>query len=174
MEEIWRDIKGYEGLYQVSNTGKVKSFRKSTQHFGVTEHMLKPSISTNGYYDVTLYRRPGDRHKFLVHKLVAEAFVENPNSLPCVNHKDENPLNNEASNLEWCTYSYNNAYGTARIRASITVGKPVQQLTINGVLLATYQSIKVASLITGISARCIKDCCSGHAQSGKGYIWKYE
>ena len=174
MEEIWKDIVGFEGLYQVSNAGRVKSFRKSTKHHGTDWHLLKPSLSTSGYLDVTLYHSPSDRHKYLVHKLVAAAFVPNPSMLPCVNHKDENPLNNNADNLEWCTYSYNNAYGTARIRQSVTTGRPVQQLTLNGMLLATYQSMVIASTITGISKRTIADCCHGYSQSGAGYIWKYE
>ena len=174
MEEIWKDIEGYEGLYKVSNTGKIMSFRKSTKHHNTPSHLLNPSIANNGYYQTTLYRSPTDRHKILVHKMVAKAFVPNPCNYECVNHKDENPLNNNADNLEWCTYSYNNAYGTARIRQSITIGQKVGQYTLKGVHLATYESMHIASLITGINKHVIKDCCSGNCQTGAGYIWKYE
>lgn len=174
MEEIWKDIEGYEGLYQVSNTGKILSFRAGRKKGKPDKYILNPTISNNGYQDVTLYRSPNDRHKLLVHKIVAKAFVPNPNNYECVNHKDENPLNNNADNLEWCTYSYNNAYGTARIRQSITKGQKVGQYTLEGIHLATYESAYVASLITGIYKHSINDCCCGRAQSGAGYIWKFE
>lgn len=173
MKEIWKDIEGYEGLYQISNFGKVKSFRPWNRSFGEKERILKPTINANGYEQVTLYRSQSDRHKFLVHRLVAKAFIENPEHLEAVNHKDENPRNNQVYNLEWCTLSYNNAYGTARVRGSITKGQRVQQLTVNGVLLATYESLQIASEITGIRKHAIKDCCSGHCQTGHGYVWRY-
>ena len=173
MEETWKDIAGYEGLYQVSNLGKIKSFRQGKRTNAKDEYILKPSLSNNGYQQVTLYRNQQDRHKFLVHRLVAIAFVDNPNNLEAVNHIDEDKNNNAADNLEWCTISYNNAYGTAKIRCSITAGKRIEQFTIKGIYLATYASLSVASQITGISKHVIGDCLAGHCQSGKGYIWRY-
>jgi predicted transcriptional regulator len=173
MEEIWKDIEGYEGLYKISNFGNVKSFRQGTKTGSKTEYLLKLTPNIKGYNQVTLYRNPNDRHKYLVHRLVAKAFIENPDNFKAVNHKDENPQNNKVDNLEWCTISYNNAYGTAKIRHSITSGQRVQQLTINGVLLATYESLQIASEITGIEKHAIKDCCSGHCQTGHGYVWRY-
>lgn len=173
MKEIWKDIEGYEGLYQVSNTGKVKSFRQGKRNGASNEYLLKLTLNANGYPQIMLYRSPNDRHKHLVHRLVAQAFIPNPDNLEAVNHKDENPLNNNVDNLEWCTLSYNNAYGTARIRQSITNGQRVQQFTINGVLLATYESMHIASEITGVNKHAIKDCCIGHCQTGAGYIWKF-
>lgn len=173
MKEVWKDITGYEGLYQVSNLGRIKSFRKWNRDAGENERLLNPTISNNGYMQVTLYRSQNDRHKFLVHRLVAQEFVENPNNFGAVNHKDENRLNNKAENLEWCTLSYNNAYGTARIRGSVTKGQKVEQLTLEGILLATYESLLIASMITGFTAHCIKDCCQGKTRSGSGYIWRY-
>ena len=173
MEEIWKDIAGYEGLYQISNFGKVKSFRKGKRSGSKTETILKPTPNATGYLQITLYRSPSDRHKFFVHRLVAQAFINNPDKLEAVNHKDENIKNNCVDNLEWCTISYNNAYGTAKIRDSITAGNKVQQFTINGILLATYESVHNASKITGIARHSIKDCCSGHCQTGKGYVWRY-
>lgn len=173
MKEVWKDIAGYEGLYQISSFGRVKSFRQAKRLNGGEEYILNPTISNNGYEQITLYRSPTDRHKFLVHRLVAQTFIPNPDNLEAVNHKDENRLNNHADNLEWCTMAYNNAYGTATIRSSITKGQKIQQFTINGVLLATYESIHIASMITGIEKHTIKDCCSGSCQFGKGYIWRY-
>ena len=103
MQEIWKDIKGYEGLYQVSNLGNVYSIKNNK--------LLKLHISHKGYVVVCLYKN-NKQHTQQIHRLIAQAFIPNPNNLPCVNHKDENPGNNDFRNLEWCTYKYNNNYGT--------------------------------------------------------------
>lgn len=110
----WKDIEGYEGLYQVSNTGKVRSlnYNKTGQ-----KKILKLGIEKRGYKHVTLYKN-NKRKIFKVHRLVAQAFISNPNNYPCVNHKDENPSNNHVSNLEFCTVAYNNSYGTRLERMS--------------------------------------------------------
>lgn len=173
MNEVWKDIDGFEGLYQVSNHGRIKSFRKSTKFHGQSEHLLSPTITANGYESVTLYTGPSGRHKFLVHRLVAQAFIPNPNHFEAINHKDENKRNNHVDNLEWCTLSYNNAYGTARIRQILTKGTPVQQLTLEGYPLAVYNSVHIASQITGTPKHSIKDCLCGKSKSSNGYIWKY-
>ena len=117
MEEIWRDIAGFEGIYQVSNLGRIKSFQGWKRASCPKEFILKSTLANNGYCQVTLYKDT-KRKKYLVHRLVAEAFIPNPDGLPHINHKDENPENNKADNLEWCTPLYNNKYGTARYRAS--------------------------------------------------------
>lgn len=173
MSEIWKDIKGFEGLYQISNGGRIKSLRKSTKHFNQPFHYLSPTVSNTGYYQVTLYKTPKSKKKFLVHRLVATHFLPNPENYPCVNHKDENKLNNNIENLEWCTYQYNNAYGTARIRATETSSIQVQQFTIDGVWIATYQSATIAAKLLNISKTSIADCCRGKAQFAHGYVWKY-
>lgn len=107
-KRIWRDIPGYEGLYQVSNTGQVRSL--NYKRTGQTK-ILKPAAASNGYKTIRLCKN-GKCETYTVHRLVAQAFIPNPNNLPCVNHKDENKTNNVAWNLEWCSYSYNNIYGT--------------------------------------------------------------
>ena len=112
MEE-WRDIKGYEGLYQVSNKGRVKSLGNNKTK---KEKILSLKPSNNGYIRVYLCKN-GKQKPFSVHRLVAQAFLLNPNNLPVVNHKDENKLNNNVENLEWCTVAYNNTYGTKIERA---------------------------------------------------------
>lgn len=173
MDEIWKDIDGYEGLYQVSNFGRIKSFRESKKHHNTTWHILKPTIASNGYETVTLYRSSNDRRKFLVHRLVSIAFIPNPNHLEYINHKDENKLNNNVGNLEWCTLSYNNSYGTAKIRRILTVGSCVEQLTLDGYPLAIYISASIASKLTGIPISGIKGCCAGRIQSSGGYIWRH-
>lgn len=169
MQEIWKDIPTFNGLYQISNTGKVKSFVKSTKHHN-KPHLLKPNLNNSGYETVSLYISTGKKSTFLVHKLVAESFIDNPDHLPCVNHKDENKRNNNVDNLEWCTYAYNNAYGTARIRSIIKKSKNVSQYTMDGYWIATYLSSKIASEITGINETCIRDCCLNKLSYAGGYI----
>lgn len=111
MEE-WKDIKGFEGLYQISSFGRVKSLariiKRNYNNYTVKEKILKLGES-KGYKQVCLCK---DKRIYWkqVHRLVAEAFINNPNNYPCINHKDENPSNNSVTNLEWCTYSYNNTY----------------------------------------------------------------
>ena len=106
MEEIWKDVKGYEGLYKISNFGRVWSIRRKL--------FLKPVDKP--YLRVRLYSIDGTNKMFSVHRLVAEAFIPNPDNLPCINHKDENKMNNCIDNLEWCTAKYNSNYGTAKQR----------------------------------------------------------
>ena len=101
MEEIWADIEGYEGLYQISNLGRVWSIRKEIyRKVGLIGPYLSVSLTKDGHYDT-----------FTIHRLVAKAFIPNPLDLPQVNHKDENPLNNCVDNLEWCDAKYNCNYG---------------------------------------------------------------
>lgn len=114
--EIWKDIKGFEGLYVISNLGNIKCLehkcpgRYKGKFRTVKEHIMKPTLNkTNGYYYVVLSNSDRGR-TFAVHRLVAQAFLDNPENLPCVNHKDENRKNNTVENLEWCTSLYNNTY----------------------------------------------------------------
>lgn len=170
MDEQWKDIHGYEGYYQVSSLGRVKSFQKWKRAKRPDELILKHYVNNRGYHQVTLYKGK-ERHKYLVHRLVAEAFLPNEKNLPQVNHIDENIDNNAANNLEWCSALYNNCYGTARFRAMITTGRPVEQRLINGQLLATYVSTTVAQEITGISKKEIAACLRGVMYSAGGFVW---
>lgn len=170
MAEEWKDIKGYEGLYQVSNLGRVKSFKKWKMVRCPDEYILSPRPNNRGYYSVTLYKDT-ERHKFLVHRLVAEAFLPNPNNYTCVNHKDEDKGNNCAENLEWCTYLYNNNYGTAKLRKMLTVSYPVEQYLPTGELVAIYTTIAFAERFTGVNRRLITQCIRGDSQTGGGYVW---
>ena len=113
MEEVWKDIEGFEGLYQVSNIGNVKSL---VNNKGVArEKVLKPTI-VSVYLHVNLYKNK-TRKTYNVHRLVAKAFLPNPQNYPCVNHRDENGENNNVENLEWCSYKYNTNYGSRNERA---------------------------------------------------------
>lgn len=170
MEEIWKDITDYEGLYQVSNLGRIKSFRESTKFGKQKELILKPSLINSGYEVVSLYKGKRKR-KFQVHRLVASEFLDNPDNLPCVNHKDENKLNNCVDNLEWCSYLYNNNYGTAKIRSIYTRSKPIAQKTMDGLPLATYESLHIASSLLGYDYVNMKNWCKNGF--GGGYRWEF-
>ena len=172
MEE-WKNIKGYEGLYQVSNFGRVKSLN---YHRTGKEVLMKPGRfvmkSGNAYYGVKLYKDSKMNVK-LVHRLVAEAFIPNPNNLPQVNHKDENGLNNRVDNLEWCTRKYNTNYGTARERMKEKRSKPVYQYSIDGELIKEWPSLSEIGRQTGYSCGYISDCCNGKRKTAYGFIWRY-
>lgn len=124
--EEWKDIPGYEGLYQVSNTGKIKGLPRVTmQNQILKERILIPGVINNGYLQITLHKN-GEHKNFLVHRLVANAFIPNPKNLPEVNHKDEDKANCNADNLEWCTRKYNLNYGTRNQRSAESRRKKVQ------------------------------------------------
>lgn len=114
--EIWKDIKGYEGLYQISNYGNVKSLERVIEDnkgsYIKKEKILTPTINNRGYYHIGLRNNSKTKY-YYVHRLVAEAFIPNPNNYPIINHKDEDKTNNKVDNLEWCTPKYNANYGTA-------------------------------------------------------------
>ncbi len=113
MKEIWKDIPNYENLYQISNLGRVRSLHNRYKN----KQYLKPCANSKGYLLVSLCKNHIQK-AFNIHRLVAEAFIPNPNNYPCINHIDENKENNIFTNLEWCTYQYNNTYGH-RIEKSV-------------------------------------------------------
>ena len=125
MEEIWRPIEGYEGLYEISSYGRVKSLEKYRFNNGgiqlLKEKIMKP-LDYNGYKNVNLWKN-GSKKKEYVHRLVAKSFIPNPDNLREVNHKDENPSNNMVENLEWCDHRYNMNYGTLKERKRNTAIK---------------------------------------------------
>ena len=128
--EIWKDIKGYEGFYQISNMGRVRSVDRirNSKHHGLSKikgRMLIPLIQ-DGYYLATLCKN-GEMKHFRIHRLVAEAFIPNPDNLPFINHIDENKSNNKVDNLEWCTRSYNNNYGHRNQKISVARQKIEQE-----------------------------------------------
>lgn len=169
--ELWKDIQNYEGLYQISSHGRVKSFQKSTKHRCADEYFLVPHRMKNGYLQVTLYSGNKSKRKFLIHRLVAEAFIPNPQNLPQINHKDENKQNNHVDNLEWCTAVYNNKYGTASLRMIETKSIPIIQLTLDRKPIAVYRSPKIAERLLGFSAHYISSVC-GKNENAYGYYWE--
>ena len=160
MEE-WRDIKGYEGLYQISNKGGVKSLHNKK------EKILKPFKSNNNYLSINLYKN-NKLKTYLIHRLVAEAFLPNPDNLPVVNHKDENKLNNNVENLEWCTYYYNNKYGT-RVEK---VTKKIECVETGEIFMGYKDIIDKMFDGKGYPSR-ISMCCTGKRKSAYGYHFKF-
>lgn len=176
-KEIWKDIQGYEGLYQVSNFGKVKSLNRTIITYnGITRNMsekiLKPRLH-NGYYNVSLQKNNQTKY-CTIHQLVANAFIPNPNNLSQVNHKDENKTNNHVDNLEWCTARYNINYGTHNERQALTKSKTVYQYSLDKILLNVWKSTHDVHRKLGYAQGNIARCCRGEYKTSNGYIWSYE
>lgn len=174
--EVWKDIPGYEGLYQVSSFGNVKSLaRKTNNQYGKEEHVLSPGWIHNkqSYLFVTLCKNKVHK-KFLVHRLVASVFIPNPLNLQHVNHKDGNPQNNCADNLEWCNPKYNINYGERNEKVRKALSRKVYQYDkTTGVLIAVYKSALDAEKATGVWSQNIGKCCSGNLQSTGGFKWSH-
>ena len=179
MEEIWKDVVGYEGLYQVSNHGRVKSLEHFVPSIGGAIRKSPSKILTNcfdnNYYHVTLYK--GGRKKiFLVHRLVAEAFIPNPNNLPQVNHKDGNKLNNNATNLEWCSAQDNilHAFATGLNTPHTTHYRGVKAFLFDsGVFVGEYTSQHEAADILGLNVSHICSVLQGRYKQTGGYYFEY-
>lgn len=177
MKEEWKDIKGFEGKYKVSNLGRIKSFTKREPF------ILKQYVTRFGYFKVILGR---GSHKvikpktLMVHRIVATAFIPNPHNFPQVNHKDENKKNNRVDNLEWCTAKYNMNYGTVQQRCHPLnlpgASTPVVQYDLEGNKLGVFPSAAEAQRQTGVRADSIYACiyhkCGCHKTYGK-YVWKH-
>jgi len=183
MQEIWKDVNGYEGLYQVSNLGRVRSLeRKATDGRQINERILKPAFDVGKYLTVALHKNKKQKtHK--VHRLVAFAFIKNPNNKPHVNHIDGNKSNNRVDNLEWCTQLENNRHsfhelkrGSWRIGLRIRPTNAKEVLQFNketNQLIKTYPSIMEAGRETGIQFKNIHKVCCGGRKTAGGYAWKY-
>lgn len=156
--EIWKDVVGAEEYYQISNHGNIKN--------KLTGKVLNPSNSGR-YLHITL--RYGINKEKLIHRLVAEAFLPNPDNLPQVNHKDENTKNNHVDNLEWCTCQYNVTYG----KCTAVKSHPVIQSKTDGEVVKIWDSLKSASTALGVKYQCISNCCRGIRKTCGGYCWDY-
>ena len=183
MEEIWKDIEGYEGKYEVSNLGRVRRLPYTYQkenRWGVFDYKMKPGIhrewvGKDGYHRITLCGDNG-RKNFLVHRLVAKAFVSGYQDGYDANHIDENKDNNRADNLEWMPHVENINYGTHNDRATAhNVGKrrKVVQMSFDGQDLQSFDSLLSASKATGIDVGSIGNVCKGKCKTAGGYRWRY-
>lgn len=163
----WRAIKGFEGKYEVSSDGRVRSLNYMRR--GYPKELI-PNI-IHGYERVMLYEK--SKYKcFSVHRLVAMTFIPNPNNYPCINHKDENKQNNNVDNLEWCTQYYNVHYGSGLQRLSNKAKKkPLEQLK-DGVVVKRWESISEA-MRAGYTWSSISKVIKGKWTHYKGYQWQY-
>ena len=156
---LYKDVKGYEGLYLISSDGDVISLKHDQPK------TLKAGLRGRDglFYEFVSLSKNGENKNFSVHRLVAEAFLENEDCLPEVNHKDKNTLNNCVENLEWCTKQYNIDYSKS---------KRVEQFE-DGEKIAEYKSIAEASRQTGIKRTAINNNLTGWSETAGGYVWKY-
>lgn len=179
---VWRDVVGYEGLYMVSSDGRVKSLFRYKKE-------LKLSLTNSGYYQIELFKNKTSK-RYSVHRLVAQAFLPNPNNLPCVNHKDEIKTNNKVENLEWCSYKYNQNYGTCIQRRVESIdystferkeiarrngkkcNKLIFQFSKEGKYIQCFVSIKEAKTLN-INASHISENAKGKRKTAGGFVWKY-
>ena len=177
-KEIWKDIPNYEGIYQASNLGRIKSlerFRKGQNGSLVTvkEKILKPRLSNKGYYQVALWKNSIPK-RCLVHRLVWEAFNGTiPEGLQ-VNHINEIKTDNRLENLNLMTPKENSNWGTRNERQAKKLSKVVSQFTLDGILVKEYASAMKAERETGFNNGNIVNCCNGNQKTAYGYKWKYK
>lgn len=168
MEEEFKEIIGYEGWYWISKSGKVKTKYRT----------LKPTINLDGYYCVNL-RKDNVQKTYTLHRLLALNFIDNPNNYPQVNHKDENKLNNDLDNLEWCTQQYNHDYGTRNERTAKSQmnkqgSKVILQYDLQGNFIKEFPSVSEASRELGKSQANISRCANCFKNQAYGFIWKFK
>lgn len=188
--EEWKDIKDFENLYQVSNYGRVKRLGYWRDYLGnnqfttfkckyyIQEHILRVKIDR--YSQIQLYKSPKESKYCLVHQLVAEAFIPNPENKPVVDHKNNNTHDNKVDNLQWATHKENADYSWERGRkkqygVEHHASKLIGQYDLNGNLLNTYYGSGEASRATGIRDAMIREACRGGygCKTRGGFIWKY-
>lgn len=188
MEEIWKDIPNYEGIYQASNLGNI---RVLIFHNNICVknkiHLLKQQVDKYGRKRVMLYKN-GKPKLYQVHTLIANTFLnkseykkmeyDDKNNIDIskleINHKDENPLNNCVNNLEWCTHNYNMHYGNIAIKKVLGKGyKKINQYDLNGNLIKTWDKVLDITKTMKISKQSISYCCNGKTKTAGGYIWRY-
>lgn len=176
--EIWKDYKDYEGLYQASNLGRMRSLdtyrkgRNGSIRF-CKGRILKPGTDKDGYLQVCLCKN-NKQKTYKVHRLVAETFIPNPDNLPYINHRDECKTNNNVENLEWCDCKYNSNYGTRNKKVALKKKKPVLQFTLDGIFVKEWPSTIDAEREGGFVSASICRCCRGRSKKHHNFIWKYK
>ena len=179
LDEIWKPIIGYENIYEISNYGKVRRISynnngNKTQYN--LPYYIKPRKDKDGYLRYTLSLN-GKNKQFFCHRLVAQAFISNPDKLPVVNHRDGNKENCYFKNLEWTSIRDNNLHALKiglRDMKNNKLSKEVEQYDLNGNLINTFKSGNDVNRMLGYSAGHVRDCCRGALKTYKGFIWKYK
>ena len=188
--EYWKSVVGYEDCYEVSSLGRVRSVERQVWNPGRNcyrtqySRVLRSFQNNKGYCRVTL-SKGGKLSQKLVHRLVAEAFIPNPNNLPQINHKDEVTSNNNVSNLEWCSNDYNCNYGNHNTNISVTRSIPIEQLSIDGTIIREWPSAREAERFLGIPNVNILRCCHGgfyskgrgkwvNVTTANGFKWRFK
>lgn len=189
MNEIWKDIKGYENLYQVSNMGRVKSLERiiircDNKTQTIKEKILKTRIGNNGYYTIILSKK-GEIKKIDIHRLIAIAFIPNPDNKPCIDHINGDRTDNRIENLRWVTQkeNINNPISISKMKknhhlkntfgAEHPLSKPILQFTLDGKLVRKWDSAVDIKKELGFNNCHISSCCNGKRKTANGYIWKY-
>lgn len=171
--EKWVDIAGYKGLYQISSCGNVRSFVSARGKRKIPK-LLKPEVLKKGYLRVPLCK-DYSKERYMVHRLVAMAFIPNPDNLPYINHKDENKSNNNVDNLEWCTGEYNTNYGTRNLRTGLSRRKPVLVIDKNsGNIVLEHSSMTDAALYWGVKIDQIIYFCRTKRNPRSELLKKYK
>ena len=173
-KEIWKPVVGYEGLYEVSSIGRIRSVDRTVFQQGRNQHykgcVMTTFMNNSGYKAIRLSKGNKKKGK-LVHRLVAEAFLPNPSGFPCVNHKDEVKINNDVDNLEWCSLEYNVNYGSSTKRRAVKMGKPIYTYSLKGEYLATFFSIREAERVTGVKRQTIGAVINKNKTAGEMF-WR--
>lgn len=177
MVEIWKPIKNYENLYVISNLGNIKSLdKKDSIGRKIKGKYMKPIKRKDGYLDILL-RKNNHSKRFLIHRLVAQTFIENKNNYKEINHKDENKSNNCVKNLEWCNRKYNINYGMANKKRKETLlnknGKAINQIDKNNNIIKQYSSLMEAHRKTKLNKSHLSECCNGIRKTTGGFKWEY-
>lgn len=189
MKEVWRDVINYSGLYQVSNTGNVRSIDRCVKHsrnghINIKGQLIKQRINNRGYYSLSLCKDGKYKH-CVVHKLVAESFIKNNSNKPFINHKDGNKLNNLFSNLEWCTCSENNQHaydvklkigaGFGKLGKDNPSSKPVLQIDkITGKIIREFDSLHDVQRELGYKVTNLSAACRGIVKTSNGFMWNFK
>lgn len=189
MREIWKDIDGYEGLYQISDLGKIKSLQRWKPNHNQTgftgtfklleEKILKPKVDRKGYLFVELHKNGKSKH-YKVHRLVAKAFIPNPDNKPQVNHINGNKTDNKKENLEYCTNYENQKHAwliglqKPRISEKNPKAKKVIQYDLQGNFIKEWNSMMDIERKMNISHTSVSLCCRNKVKNIRGYIWKYK
>lgn len=195
--EEWRNVAGYEDLYQVSNLGRIKSLmreiRRGSGIWRKPNKILKPQLNGRGYHHVSLFGTDSKHQIKCIHQIVAEAFIENPDKYNCIDHINTDKKDNRASNLRWCNYKMNMNNPITKekvdeIRASICrqdwyidkqrfsqkQSKKVLQYDLKGTFIKEWRTISEAAREYNISVQSISRCCNGYVKTSMNYIWKFK